>query len=252
MTDINELESNDILTETADIIQPVETLPIEPLPESASAIQIVDALLKSPESVTNRIKAGQFKKTFVILLGIFIVCHIIYGLIAGSYSGNWFSSPIKIVGGATLSVLLCYPSFYIFSCLSGANITPSQAFTLLIGGLALTSILLLGFAPVAFIFTFSIKTISFMGLIHLLIWAVSIYFGLRYIKSGLINMDIRKNDNFIAIWSIILVITMLQMTTTLRPIIGEADMLLTSEKLFFMEHWLNNFSTSNSPEWKFN
>ncbi len=241
--DINKLESSNILNDVTEVETTDEEkpLPKEPLSKSASFIEIVDALLKSPESVVNRIKVGEFKKILFSLLVIFIICHVIYGLIVGSYSGNWFISPIKIVGGVTLSVLLCYPSFYIFSCLSGANITPSQAFSLLAGGLALTSILLLGFAPVAFIFTFSIKTISFMGIVHILIWAISIYFGLRYIINGLIHMDSRKNDNFITIWCIILVLTMLQMTTTLRPIIGESDILLTSEKLFFMEHWLNNF-----------
>lgn len=41
------------------------------LPESATPMQIVDALLKSPESVVKQIKSGQVKKTLFILLGIF-------------------------------------------------------------------------------------------------------------------------------------------------------------------------------------
>jgi hypothetical protein len=211
------------------------------LPESPSTMQIVDALLKSPESVVNQIKSGHFKKTFFILLWLFVLCHAIYGLIVGSFSGDvqWFAAPIKIVGGVTLSALLCYPSLYIFGCLSGANITPSQALSLLFGGLTLTSILLLGFAPVAFIFTFSIKTVSFMGIVHLLIAAISIYFGLRYIVMGLTRMESRQDSKIITTWCVILILTMLQMTTTLRPIIGESDVLLTHEKRFFVEHWLN-------------
>jgi len=210
------------------------------LPESASTMQVVDALLKSPESVVNQIKSGHFKKTLFILLVVFVLCHAIYGLIVGSFSGEvqWFAAPIKIVGGVVLSILLCYPSFYIFGCLSGANITQGQAFSLLAGGLALTSILLLGFAPVAFIFTFSIKTVAFMGIVHLLIAAISIYFGLRYIVMGFTHMESRQDSKLITTWCVILILTLLQMTTTLRPIIGESDMLLTPEKLF-MEHWLN-------------
>jgi len=212
------------------------------LPESATTMQIVDALLKSPESVVKQIKSGQVKKTLFILLGIFVLCHAIYGLIVGSFSGDvqWFAAPIKIVGGAALSALLCYPSLYIFGCLSGANITPSQALSVLVGGLTLTSILLLGFAPVAFIFTFSIKTVAFMSVIHTLIWAISIYFGLRYIVMGLTQMDSRKDSsNIITTWCVILILTLLQMTTTLRPIIGESDTLLNHEKRFFVEHWLD-------------
>ncbi|RKZ41994.1 MAG: hypothetical protein DRQ49_03315 [Gammaproteobacteria bacterium] len=211
------------------------------LPESATPMQIVDALLKSPESVVKQIKSGQVKKTLFILLGIFFLCHAIYGLIVGSFSGNvqWFAAPIKIVGGAALSALLCYPSLYIFGCLSGANITPSQTLSVLFGGLTLTSILLVGFAPVAFIFTFSIKTVAFMGFIHISIWAISIFFGLRYIVMGLTQMDSRKDSYIIKVWCTILILTMLQMTTTLRPIIGVSDTLLTPEKSFFVEHWLD-------------
>jgi len=180
------------------------------LPESATPMQIVDALLKSPESVVKQIKSGQVKKTLFILLGIFFLCHAIYGLIVGSFSGNvqWFAAPIKIVGGAALSALLCYP-------------------------------ILVGFAPVAFIFTFSIKTVAFMGFIHISIWAISIFFGLRYIVMGLTQMDSRKDSYIIKVWCTILILTMLQMTTTLRPIIGVSDTLLTPEKSFFVEHWLD-------------
>jgi hypothetical protein len=216
------------------------------LPESASTMQVVDALLKAPESVVHQIKAGQFKKTLFILLSIFILCHAIYGLIVGSFSGNvqWFAAPIKIVGGAILSGLLCYPSLYIFACLSGTNVTPSQILALLVGGLTLTSILLLGFAPVAFIFTFSIQTVAFMGLVHMLIWGVSIYFGLSYIIAGLVRLGSRQDTRFIKTWCAILILTLLQMTTTLRPIIGESDTFLTHEKRFFMVHWLDSLKNS--------
>lgn len=219
---------------------------IDPLSESASLMEVVDALLKAPESVINQVKSRQFKKTLFILLGIFILCHVVYGLIVGSFSGNeqWFAAPLKIMGGATLAALLCYPSLYIFACLNGANVSPSQILALLVGGLTLTSILLLGFAPVAFIFTFSIQTVAFMGFVHLLIWGISIYFGLRYIIAGLIRLESRQDTRFIRIWCVILLLTLLQMMTTLRPILGESDTFLTSEKRFFVVHWLNTIENS--------
>lgn len=222
------------------------------LPPSASGTQLVEALLKAPECVIDQVKAGQFKGALFILLAIFIGCHVIYGIIVGSFSGNvqWFAAPLKIVIGATLSALLCYPSLYIFACLSGAKINPSQAFYLLIGGMTLTAILLLGFAPVAFIFTFSTQTVFFMGIIHLSIWLASIYFGIRYITMGLVRLGGRRNNLFIT-WSAILILTMLQMTTTLRPILGESENFLTSEKRFFLAHWLSSLKDEQRG-WKKN
>lgn len=221
--------------------------------ESASATQLVEALLKAPESVIEQVKAGKFRKTLFLLLAISLVCHAIYGVIVGSFSGNvqWFAAPLKIVIGVALSALLCYPSLYIFACLSGAKINFSQAFSLLMGGLTLTSILLLGFAPVAFIFTFSTQTVFFMGIIHLLIWFISIYFGIRYITMGLVHLEGRKNNLF-ATWNVILILTMLQMTTTLRPILGESDTLLSSEKRFFLVHWNYSSLGSQRDGWDIN
>ncbi len=255
--EINASESNASLEKEENIQQTETTVNVDKetqemetkqLPESTNMMQVVDALLKTPESIVNQIKAGQFKQTVFILLLIFILCHAVYGLIVGSFSGNaqWFAAPLKILGGAILSALLCYPSFYIFACLSGANATPSQILALLVGGLALTSILLLGFAPVAFIFTFSIKTLGFMGLIHLLIWSISIYFGLRYIMTGLLHLEGHKDNGFIKVWSIILILTLLQMTTTLRPILGESDTFLTQEKRFFIEHWIKELDNKKT------
>jgi len=39
------------------------------------------------------------------------------------------------------------------------------------------------------------------------------------------------------IWIVIFLMVTLQMSTTLRPIIGRSDQLLTTEKRFFLEHW---------------
>jgi hypothetical protein len=39
------------------------------------------------------------------------------------------------------------------------------------------------------------------------------------------------------VWSGIFLLVTLQMTTSLRPIIGRSDDFLTSEKKFFLQHW---------------
>ncbi len=227
----------------ADKNAPLETLEKGGHTGPAKLMLLVDALLKTPEAIIDSIKEAKFNKNLFAFMMIAVLCHIVYGLIVGSFSGNaqWIASPIKIIAGTALSALLCYPSLYIFASLSGANITPGQVFSLLVSAFALVAILLIGFAPVAFIFTFSIKSIHFMGMIHLLCWSISIYFGIRYIRTGIKRMQ-GENNNLIITWSVILILTMLQMTATLRPILGESDKILTSEKSFFVEHWVNSLT----------
>ena len=46
------------------------------------------------------------------------------------------------------------------------------------------------------------------------------------------------------IWIGIFLLVTLQMSTSLRPLIGRSDSLFTSEKLFFLEHWGDSFTAN--------
>lgn len=213
------------------------------LPNNPNIMDLVDALLKNPCVLYQLIQRNELHNSLFKLLSIFLICVIVYGLIVGSFSGNLqlIAAPIKIILGIWLVGLLCFPSLYILSALSGVNLTIQQLAELLITSLTLISILLLGFAPIAFIFTFSIKAISFMGIIHLLILLSSLYFGLRYFIQGIINLG-GNNDLMIKIWGAIFLITLLQMSTTLRPILGNGEKIFIVEKKFFLEHWAESFN----------
>jgi hypothetical protein len=210
-------------------------------PEStsnSSFMPLIDGLLKNPRRFYEQIEENTFGPHLGQLLLIFSLCVLAYGVIVGSFSGQmqWFAAPLKIFFGTCLSALLCFPSLYIFSALGGADLRPAQLASLLLSTLALMGVLLLGFAPVAFIFTFSIQSLPFMGLIHLLIWGISLYFSLRYLAQGLAVLG-GANQRMIETWAVIFVVTLLQMSTTLRPILGQADTVFSTEKVFFLEYW---------------
>lgn len=44
----------------------------------------------------------------------------------------------------------------------------------------------------------------------------------------------------VRLWNLIFVLVCLQMTATLRPIIGTSDMFLPREKKFFIAHWIDS------------
>ncbi|MEN8190868.1 MAG: hypothetical protein ABFS19_13565 [Thermodesulfobacteriota bacterium] len=243
MTDKDETINRDELTTKGHSSHTNEQESSAVLEAKAGPGLLVDTLLKKPDLLVRQIVDGRSARNIAVLVLAGACCHLAYGLIVGSFSGNsqWLAAPLKIIFGTTLSALLCFPSLYIFASLSGASLTPGQALGLMSSGLSLVGVLLLGFAPVAFVFTFSIQTSFFMGAIHLLIWGVGIIFGLRYILKSLAAMSCR-DGYLIKLWGVILVVTMLQMSTTLRPIIGESDKLLTTEKRSFVVHWLENGS----------
>ncbi len=213
----------------------------EQLGEVEGVFGWIMALLRKPASVADNLINESGPSGTKIFLIVFVICHIAYGLIMGLFSGDsqMYLVPLKFTLGTAVCALLCYPSLFIFACLSGVDVAPGKVFSILVGGLAMCSLLLVGFLPISFIFTFSVKSAIFMGFVHLLVWAVSVAFACGYIRKGLL-LGVPQGNNFLYIWNIVLVLTLLQMSTTLRPLLGpqpKEQAPITSEKKFFLQHW---------------
>ena len=158
----------------------------------------------------------------------------IYGVVVGSLSGGaqlWIA-PVKLALGTLLAVLICLPSLYIFSCLAGSEFRLRAVAGVLAAAVCLSSLLLIGFAPVAWIFSQSTDSLPFMGTLHLLFWLIGLSFGLRLL-GGMNRFRGESGGGRLKSWSLIFILVCLQMTTTLRPIIGHSDHFLPREKKFF-------------------
>jgi hypothetical protein len=67
------------------------------------------------------------------------------------------------------------------------------------GLLALMTILLIGFAPVAWIFSQSTESIVAMGALHLIFWLISTYFGLKFLHQSFGGVD-GKTGGGLKVW----------------------------------------------------
>lgn len=211
---------------------------IEPLEQSASISKTIQSLLKSPESIAIRISEGGAGRLTGNLLVICIACCLGYGVIMGWFSGGmqWYASPLKALIGLVATSLLCLPSLYIFACIGGIDIKLGQIALMLVAANTLTTILLIGFAPVAWVFSQSTNSVFFMGFLHLAFWAVSVGFGMKLLLR--LTAHLRTKDTaYLNIWIIIFVVTSIQMMTVLRPLVGTSEHLFPKEKEFFIEHW---------------
>ncbi|MFA6291531.1 MAG: hypothetical protein WC637_07100 [Victivallales bacterium] len=210
---------------------------------------LTENLLKDPLKVLTGLDRVSTSGFLVNILLINIVCLSAYGVIVGSFSGGiqWYMSPAKIIVGLLLSVLFCFPSFYIFICLSGIDVKPGKAFLILLSSISVFSILLVGFAPIAWVFSQSTSTVFFIGFFHLVFWFISTLFGMSVLLKAASSLKCR-NMFYPLLWILIFLITSMQMMTALRPMIGTADMILPKEKMFFMYHWGKLFSeTVDNP-----
>lgn len=113
--------------------------------------------------------------------------------------------------------------------------------------MAVVSILLFGFAPAVWIFAEYTDSLGFMGALAIGAWVIAVFFALRFLKSVIFATSGTQKSP-LAIWSIVFLLVTLQMTTSLRPILGRSEVRLTQEKKFFLQHWGDTFGTSLKPE----
>src|SRR5271154_3454373 len=200
-----------------------------------NVVAAIDAILRHPRRVMFQLRQPGAGKLIAMLLLVSVACSLIYGVVVGTFSGHaqlWIA-PAKISTGLMISALICLPSLYIFTCLSGSQARLIEVFGLLAGLLMLMTILLIGFAPVAWIFSQSTESIGWMGALHLIFWFIATSFGLRFLSTGFSHSNARSHAGLYT-WIIIFLLVAVQMTTALRPIIGTADTILPKEKQFFL------------------
>lgn len=211
-----------------------------PLPETLNLRSLFEALLRSPRTLVRRL-ADPGHGALLPFLGIAILSLIVFGAVLGSFAmgTQMWAAPLKITAGLLIAGLICYPSLYIFACLAGSQAGASQLAATFAGMLALAGLLLLGFAPAVWIFTQATNSLGFMGVLALAAWFIALIFGFRFLKDAVSSTGAVSKGPF-SVWSIIFLLVTLQMTTSLRPILGRSNHLLTDEKKFFIQHWIES------------
>jgi len=221
---------------------PAERQPI------TGVIEAVEALLRQPRRVLFQLSQKNQAKLIFSLFAIAVFCSLIYGLVVGTFSGGTqlWAAPVKIAVGLLISGFICLPSLYIFSCLVGSQARLAEVCGILAGLLALMTLLLIGFAPVAWVFSQSTESVSGMGALYLVFWLIATHFGLRFLWSGFKHL--KAGGSALAVWTVIFILVALQMTTALRPIISTAPTLLPTKKMFFVTHWFDSLDQESKAQ----
>lgn len=213
---------------------------VPPKIDDAAAMNIVTALLKNPQRVSESI-AGQsdLLRDAVVLLAAAVGCHVVFGFAVGMFGGLAVAvmDVVKVPLAATCSLFLCLPSLYVFACVAGSPMSLSQAFTLGCSCLAMVGLLLVGLAPVAWLFAVSTESPSFVVVLTLAIWLIAVAFAARYVGKLRANPLFHRQAG-IKLWFVVLALVMLQMVTCMRPMLSKpASGWWTTEKKFFLSHF---------------
>ncbi len=213
-----------------------------PIPHAFAAIE---SLLRQPRRLMFQLRQPDAGRLIGVMLFTALACSLVYGVVAGTFSGGTqlWAAPLKIAAGLMISAAICLPSLYIFTCLSGSQARLVEICGLLAGLLMLMTILLVGFAPVVWIFSQSTESLAWMGALHLIFWFVATLFGVRFLKTGFAHSNARSHAG-VNVWVIIFLLVAVQMTTALRPILGTSKTFFPAEKQFFLGHWSDGLKQS--------
>lgn len=213
----------------------------EPMTGATGPLLLLETLLKHPGRIIHELHGDRRPMLALWSLLLALAGMATYGVVVGSLAGGaqlWIA-PAKLALGTLLTVLICLPSLYILTCLGGTDVRIRTVAGVLFASICLSSLLLIGFAPVAWIFSQSTDSVAFMGALHLLFWMIGLLFGLR-LMGGMSRFRGATESAHLKTWALIFIAVCLQMTTTLRPIVGHAEHFLPSEKQFFLTHWLES------------
>jgi len=207
----------------------------EPIPNLTTAI---DAILRQPRRVMVQLRQpGAGRLIGTMLFGV-LLCSLTYGLVLGSFSkgDQLWAAPIKTAAGLFITGAICLPSLYIFACISGSRAGFREICGLVAGVMMLMTLLLVGFAPIAWLFSESTSSIAWMGTLHLAFWIIATCFGLKFLTQGFAHSQARSGAG-LATWIVIFLLVAVQMTTALRPLLGTSNSFLPEGKQFFLAHW---------------
>lgn len=215
-----------------------------PLLKDMSWGAVFESLLKSPRSLAARLAEEKPAMELTAKLAVLALGGaLVFGLTLGAFAMHeqLWAAPLKVLLGFALAAVICLPSLYIFTSLTGSSLKFASIVGGLVACLALLGAILLGFAPVLWVFSQSTDSFGFMGALVLAAWLIALLFGSGFLMK-LLDTRTHSSKAPLRLWVGIFLLVTLQMSTSLRPLIGRDERLFTNEKKFFLVHWTETMS----------
>jgi len=153
----------------------------------------------------------------------------LYGIVMGSYHGflQALASGVKVSVMFSLVLLICFPAFFIIQFVLGSKLKLYQMISIILSGFVLTTAIMVSFAPIVIIFLLTGSNYYFLQLLHILIFLLSGFFGMKTIIDALKYSCEKKNVYpqigvvVFRFWVVILAFVGIQLAWNLRPFLGD-------------------------------
>lgn len=160
-----------------------------------------------------------------------VVLGAAYGFFAGIYSGalQGVSSGLKLPLLFLITLLVCFPAFFVVQSLVGSRLRLLQVVVLVSAALALTTLLLSAFVPIVGFFLITGSNYYFLQLLHIAVVLVAGLFGMYALHEGLSlvcekhGVYPRKAITIMRAWAVLFAFVGIQLAWNLRPFLGDRN-----------------------------
>lgn len=189
-------------------------------------------VLHHRDQFLNRLTEDRHSKGVVLAqLMLIFMFTFLYGIIMGSYNSpiQALSTGFKIWLLISLTLLICFPSFYIVQLILGSRIKIGQLLIVLLAGFVMMSVTMLAFAPIVLFFQLSGDNYHFLQLLHVAVFGFSGVFGMKVVldalKSIFEGQDIYPKISLTVfkIWVVIFAFVGMQLSWNMRPFLGNKN-----------------------------
>jgi len=158
----------------------------------------LDEVLRGRKADPRMLATGTAHIRIEPLVFVSIMLGVIYGLFMGLYSvltrtpacyAQLFASAAKVPALFILTLVVTFPSLYVFSALLGVRLGPKDTLRLILVPVAVNLAVLASLGPITGFFTLSTSSYPFMKLLNFLFFAVSGIIGLRVLLTMLSRLE---------------------------------------------------------------
>ena len=154
----------------------------------------LDDLLRGRKTEAGLLAEG----TEQLRIGPFLTATVILGLVYGVFMGLYavlnhtppcyqqlLASTVKVPALFLLTLLVTFPSLYVFSALLGTRLSPLGTFRIVVASLAVTLALLASVGPITGFFSVTTSSYPFMKLLNFLLFAMAGVIGVKFLLTAL-------------------------------------------------------------------
>jgi hypothetical protein len=135
------------------------------------------------------------------LVGVSILLGVIYGVFMGLYAvatrapasfEQLAVTAVKVPALFFLTLVVTFPSLYVFSALLGVRLGPKDTFRLILVPITINLAVLASLGPITGFFTLSTTSYPFMKLLNVFFFIVSGLIGLKILLAMLSNLEVAQ------------------------------------------------------------